>query len=127
MKRWLHQKFNNSFETKIKIDVLSKFNQYQKANEFFMNHTPRLLDKLPFHKKDKVHTALNELKSCGYIGGSDTITSPHHIIEEGKVLLKEYNQFLNKGILSKVTWWYHNKFKGMWKLLWLIFFQLECS
>lgn len=122
---WLHRRLDASFETKIKVDILAELFKFQKPEELFMNHAPVLCDRLPNYEKSKVLIAIGELKSCGYVGGSDTIKSQRYITGEGKELLKQYNQFLHKGLLSKLTWWFKNHLEGLWRIIWMIFFPVS--
>ncbi|HSW93814.1 MAG TPA: hypothetical protein VLJ15_05585 [Gammaproteobacteria bacterium] len=117
--KWLHRKLDDFFEPKIKMDVLSELLKYQKPDESYMNHVSVLIGRLSSWKKENVQRAINELINCGYVRRSDIVASQLYITTEGKGLFKEYNQFCNKGILDKITWWYDNRFKGVWKLLWI--------
>ncbi len=120
----LHKKLHESFEPAIKIDILRALLKFQKEEERFMNHVEPLCDRLSQHKKNKIIKALEGLSKCGYVRGSDTVKSQRYITEEGKNFLKSFEQFSQKSLLGKITWWYQNRLDGLWKIIKIIIFLM---
>jgi hypothetical protein len=117
---WIHKKLNNLFEGTIKMDILTHLAKFKKQDDRYLNHMLVLKSMLTNYEETNITKAKEELKACGYIGYSTHMQSQLYITQEGNDLLTQYNQFYNKGMLGKITWWFKNSFEGPWKIVWLL-------
>ncbi|MCD6055482.1 MAG: hypothetical protein K0R12_444 [Gammaproteobacteria bacterium] len=113
---WSHKKLNNIFLHNIKTDILKHLDDIQKTEAIYRNHGLFLDSLFPFYGKQNLEKAVNELVDCGYLDRSQSHLS---LTNEGEHLLKCYNRFYYRGILSKITWWFKNNLECPWKLLWI--------
>ena len=113
---WVHSKLNHIFLHNIKTDILKYLGNTQNTDDTYRNQVLFLESTFPFHGKFNLEKAVNELVDCGYIDRSQSYLS---LTNEGEHLLKCYNRFYHRGVLSKITWWFKNNLECPWKLLWI--------